>query len=282
MKPSSILDIIVIIYYVPAFVLSILVLLKHGRSRQAGWIALTLLSIFRLVGSSAGIAAEYDPSTGALTTSLILSNMGTISLLAALTGIIKRVNTTMTERALPERPLRLTQLPATVALALAIAGGVNSFSSDPSERSEGRTLTRVAIILLLVIYLAAVLLCAYCFVYKRFVLEGERRLLYVSTLSLPFVLVRLVLAFCSAFRSTDPNFSLISTTNTAVIIRALMGILMEFIVVALFIWAGLTVNPTTDRQSRRSQGQQYQLTTVQQESANMKYASQGSGPSYQV
>lgn len=250
MLPSSILDIIALVYYVPALVLSIIVLIKQGKKGIAGWISLTLICIFRIMGSSAGIAAEYKPTTASIAISLIFANIGTISLIAALMGIIKRAHTSMSSHVIPSRPLVLVSLPITAAAALAIIGGTDLSDSDLSDQQDGRTYVKIAVILLLVVYVAAAGLCAYTSFYKHKVLASERRLLLASTLSLPFVLIRLTLAFCEAFRPNDPNFNSFSATNNAVIIRALMGILMEWIVVAIFLWAGLTVKLGAVRGSR--------------------------------
>jgi hypothetical protein len=60
-------------------------------------------------------------------------------------------------------------------------------------------------------------------------------------ISLPFLLVRIIFSIIAAFTENGNTFSIISDTKRAVVIDAIMSVLMEFIVVALFLSAGLTV-----------------------------------------
>jgi hypothetical protein len=91
LTPKNDLAIVEIIYYTPAFFLSIWVTWRHGFGRQLGWIFLTTLALIRIVGSATGIAATSDPSTGLIECSVILSSVGLTPLLLAMLGMLKRV-----------------------------------------------------------------------------------------------------------------------------------------------------------------------------------------------
>jgi len=83
--------ILVLIFYVPTLFLGIWLCLLHGFGRNAGWFFLILLSVIRIVGSSALIAAESKPSVGLITTSIICSSIGLSTLLLMIYGLLKRL-----------------------------------------------------------------------------------------------------------------------------------------------------------------------------------------------
>ncbi len=92
LSSRAILDIIEIVYYATVLLLSLWVVKKHGMGRQAGWLYLAILAVVRIVGAGTGIAADSDPSTGLIETSLICYGVGLSPLCLAWLGIIKRVN----------------------------------------------------------------------------------------------------------------------------------------------------------------------------------------------
>lgn len=246
------LDVIAIVFYLPALLVALYVGLKHGFSRSAGWFQLILLALFRLTGSSLSIAAQYQQNTGVWAAALIFSGIGTVSLVGALLGLIGRVNEALKEKAFPPRFARYIQLLTIVAIVLAAVGGNYAFSSNADTRSEGYTLSKAAIILILVIYLIAGAMSVHSFIVRSLVPRSDQRLLHVCLISLPFILVRLVYAICGTFLRNSNTFGMLSTTNSAIIVRAIMGLLMEFIVVALFLWAGCTVDRSAQREAERA------------------------------
>lgn len=253
---AGILDIVILVYYTPALLLALYAALKHGFDRQAGWLNLILLGLFRLVGSSLGLAGIYSPSSGVIAASLILSSMGTVSLIGALLGLVGRVNQHMEKQTIPPRTTRFMQLAIIAAIVLAIIGGTKTTSSDPSTQNSGHDLTKAAVVILLIVFIIAASLSLYTFAMKQFVLSSEMRLLYAAVLSLPFIMVRVIYANIAAFDYTSSHFSMLSNTDSAVAIRAIMGALMEFIAVALFLWAGLTVERSVERDAERAKRHQ--------------------------
>ena len=93
MAPSrEALAIAQIVFFGPVIVAAFLVCLRHGFSRDFGWVSLLLLSAARIAGSACEIAVNTStPSVGLVTASLILNSGGLSALLLAMLGILKRV-----------------------------------------------------------------------------------------------------------------------------------------------------------------------------------------------
>jgi hypothetical protein len=133
------------------------------------------------------------------------------------------------------KSVQLLHIPALIALILAISGGTDQSSSDISEHATGRTETRAAIILFLLIYIAT------CFLWVITVgdlhkMEGSQRRIFVCVLlALPFIAVRLLYSLIADF-GHNPHFSLI---NGDIKIQIAMATLEEFVVVCLYTVLGL-------------------------------------------
>ncbi len=90
--------------------------------------------------------------------------------------------------------------------------------------------------LLVIIVLAAVTI--FTFSQMRHVMDGEKRLVWGCLASIPFLFVRIVYSIIVDFDRSSTVFSFTSTRNAAVVVQAIMSVLMEFIVVALYLAAG--------------------------------------------
>ena len=255
MQPREILDIVELCYYVIALPLSAYVTFRHGFGRSAGWIYLCILGILRIIGGAAGIYyyESSNPSTGVLETSTIAVSIGISPLLLSLMGILQRLNESMGTNGLPKNGIRAISLPIMVGLILAIVGGTKEFNSNPSTAADGLKFVKAASILWLLGFILLMLVALWTVSRHRSILNGEQRLIFAAVLSLPFILVRIIYSVLSAFDNTSSAFSIKSTSNTAVIVDAIMSALMEFIVVAMFLAAGLTVRkiPTNTVQNSR-------------------------------
>ena len=236
----AILDVVVIIYYSPTLLLAAWLLKKHGFSRQMGWLYLVLLALLRLIGGGTGIAAAQNPSEGLVETTDICWSIGISPLFLAWLGIIGRVNDGMHNYQVPKRILQLMPLPIVVGLILGIVGGTKQFDTNPSSRSEGQDFTEAAIILYLVSLIMLTVVTVFIFTRIGRVLETDRRLLFAALASIPFLFVRIIYSLIADFDHGSSIFSIISTRDAAVVVQAIMSVLMEFIVVALYITAGLT------------------------------------------
>jgi hypothetical protein len=262
LQPREDLDIIELVYYVPEFLLAIWCIKKHGLRRQLGWVYLAILGLLRIIGAAAGIAAysESTPFQDLVETSTIAFSIGISPLLLSLLGILTRLNGGAMKIQGGPRSRLATQaihLPILIGLVLGVYGGTKEFASDPATVQDGYKFVKISVILYLVGWMALCLLTFYTVSRRHEIFDDEKRLLLVSVLSLPFLFVRILYSIIAAFDNTSSAFSIRSTSNTAVVVQAIMSILMEFIVVAMFLDAGLSVRvsprdaaPTYTEQNR--------------------------------
>lgn len=234
------LNIVELVYYGLSLPFIAFVLVKHGFGRQIGWFYLAVLAILRIVGASTGLASESHPSQGLIEASVICYSIGISPLLLSLLGILKRINEGMKGHGVAQKFAMLIHLPILAGLVLGIIAGTKEFSGDASTRNTGYDMLKAAVILYIIALLALAALCFHTFTRRQWILDGEMRLLMAGLLSLPFLLVRIIYSVISAFSQGSATFSIISDRTRAVVIQAIMSVAMEFIVVAIFIAAGLT------------------------------------------
>jgi hypothetical protein len=237
------LNIVELVYYGISIPLIAFILVKQGFGRQIGWFYLAVLAILRIVGASTGLAYESNPSQGLIEASLICYSVGISPLLLSLLGILKRINEGMKGHGVAQKVEMIIHLPILVGLILGIVAGTKEFSNDAFTRSSGYDLFKAAVILYILALLALAAICFQTFFRRQWILEGEMRLLAAGIISLPFLLVRIIYSIISAFSQGSTTFSIIADRTRAVVVEAIMSVAMEFIVVALFIAAGLTVRP---------------------------------------
>lgn len=91
MRPYEDLSIAELVVYPLALIANIFVLLRHGISRQSGWIFLTTFCIIRIVGASFGVAYGKTGSISDFEWSAILGSVGIGALLASTAGLLQRV-----------------------------------------------------------------------------------------------------------------------------------------------------------------------------------------------
>ena len=137
------------------------------------------------------------------------------------------------------RVFKLLAILPIVGLILAIVGGTDQVPGNtPSTMSTGVTLVRAGIIIFLVVFVLLAVITVVTFFSIRSIPKGEAPLLYAVALSIPFLLVRLIYALLVDFDSGSTTFNNI-TGN--VIVQAFMATLEEFIVVLLYLTAGLLI-----------------------------------------
>ncbi|MCJ1250288.1 hypothetical protein MMC30_007514 [Trapelia coarctata] len=225
-----------LIFYLPALFIASFVAYKHGFGRQAGWFFLILLALARIIGSICEIASVSSPSRGVITAFVILSSVGLSPLILAMLGLLKRVQEGMANGpSVPPAVFNFLTLAPIAGLVLAIIGGTDLASTDPSNVAPGHTLTRAAIIIFLVVFIILSMITIFTFFFLRSISPGEHRILYAVALSIPFLLVRLIYSLLANFDS-GTTFSL-SAGN--VVVQAFMATIEEFVVVALYLAAGI-------------------------------------------
>ncbi|KAI0080066.1 hypothetical protein K474DRAFT_1705077 [Panus rudis PR-1116 ss-1] len=250
----GILSLVEIIIYLPVLFAGVVITLRHGFQRRAGWLFLLILAIIRIVGGSIHIAAEQSnpPNKTLFTVSLILESAGVSPLLLATLGFLS----TITDHAFPDgrlaRPLRLLGVLAIVALALTIAGGTQASNATPQNPTAGLTLRHVGGILYMALYAALVLLHGYLWAARQNIMMHRRKLLVGVSAALPFLFVRVLYSVLSAFSPTltagqaANGLSKFNSISGSWPIYLIMSIVMEYIVIIIYCLVGITTPADRD------------------------------------
>lgn len=236
---SEVLEIVEIIYFAPALPVSLYVCFRHGFSRETGWIFLSLLCAIRVAGAATAIAANRNSTTGLVTAAFVLASIGSTFLVAALSAIVNRIETGSQQSHLPARVRRYLQIIGLLAIILGSYGGSEVASSDSETQSSGYTYVKVAILLILVQYLASIFILSCSARHIRAVKDSDRKLFFAACAASPLVLIRIIYSTCVAFEPTSTTFSLRSTTVTAVAVRAILAVAMEIVAATVLLLGGM-------------------------------------------
>ncbi|KAH8120501.1 hypothetical protein DFH11DRAFT_1560345 [Phellopilus nigrolimitatus] len=226
------ISVAIIIVYAVVFVLSLILTFRHGFSKQAGWVHLLLFSIFRIVGGILHVAAEktVPPKTGLYIGAFALESAGLA-------------------------PLLLTTLSF-----LGVAAGTAT------------TLRRVGVIILLASFIILGFFDLLFWQAKGQLMKYQKTLLNGISCGMPFLAVRVVYSVLSSFSGSSTfSASGISSTSSSSLAKfnsisgswelfLVMSTLMEFVVVAIYIFFGLRL-PI-------SKGAEYQGTDTESPSVN--------------
>ncbi|KAG4439019.1 hypothetical protein IFR05_005483 [Cadophora sp. M221] len=250
--------------YVPIFILTLIVVFRHGFKKQLGWIYLAIFCVVRIAGAGFKIDESKHPNKTNTEWSGILQSIGLSPLLMASLGLLKRVtdevsnhvrsqtNSYSSNRGISgliakratansrrSRIIQVMQLPTMIALILCVVGGTDEGDSSPSEIKTGKKYTKIGIIIFLFVYL---LLSSLVIITMKDVgnaMKGEKRIYFAVLCALPFIAVRLLWSVLSAF-SHSRDFSL--TNSGKPLIQLFMAVVEEFVVVCLYTLAGLTAH----------------------------------------
>lgn len=230
MHAVEIIDIVELIFFAPALPVAVLICLKHGFRRDAGWFLLLILSLIRIIGSCCGIASYHESNnTTLIEVSLIMASIGSATLVAAFTGITNRIADGSSGSPFRGQLRRGLQLLGLAAVVLGIVGG-----TQMSETNMSNSYRKAAVVLILVQFLATCVVLASCTIHFRQILDVDRKLYFCIVLAVPFLLVRVVYSIVSAFDANSPSFSMLSTTLTAAVLRGVLDVAMEIITFSLF------------------------------------------------
>ena len=79
--------------YIPTFILTIIVVFRHGFQKQLGWIYLAIFCIVRVSGAGFKIESTHHPTSKTdAEWSAILQSVGLSPLLMASLGLLKRMS----------------------------------------------------------------------------------------------------------------------------------------------------------------------------------------------
>ncbi|KAI9892600.1 MAG: hypothetical protein M1814_001293 [Vezdaea aestivalis] len=222
-----------LVFYIPALFISIYVSIRHGFGRARGWLFLIILSVLRISGGGVTIALSMHYNRTLYGWAAALSSVGLSALLLAQHGILSRCFEVMPpNKALSSRIVRLLVLLPLVGLILSIVGATK-FSTD---LAESHTLLKAASVIYLVVWLIQATLCAFLIIFLRYIPHGEHILVYAVTAAVPFLFIRCLYSILSTFVTSTNIFGLF---DGRVDILAGMAIAMEFIIVTVFLGAGI-------------------------------------------
>ncbi|KLO19997.1 hypothetical protein SCHPADRAFT_816698 [Schizopora paradoxa] len=240
-----------IVFYVPILVCALLLTLRHGFGRQAGWIFLFTFSIVRIVGGAIHIAAEEvtPPKTGLFIAAFAIESAGVAPLLLCTSSWLQtRVNHPL----FYPHVFRLVRIVLVVAFALAIVGATNATSSNANDRTTGATLRKVGGIIILACFIFMAFVHVLLWTYKSRLYTRHRTLLLGISTALPFLLVRCIYSVLSAFSPVSSfgpvtssslpaqhnSLSKFNSFSGSWQIFLVMSLVMEYAVVLIYLTVG--------------------------------------------
>ncbi|KAG9238438.1 hypothetical protein BJ875DRAFT_367896 [Amylocarpus encephaloides] len=244
-----------IVAYTPCLLIAILLCIRHGFRRSAGFYFLIIFSLARILGGSMQLATISSPTSISLQTgSAILTGIGFSPLLLATLGLLSRLLDSInksTKTLVTPLHMKLVETVITIALILGIAGGIEAGNnvSKPPYLFVPAKLTKVSIAIFIVCYAATVLAIIVTMFSLSAAEAGERRLFYSIAFALPFLAVRLVYSCLSTFTHAK-QFSLLTGNATILLCVALIE---EFIVTVNYEIVGLTLKKAATAPQGRQQ-----------------------------
>lgn len=234
--------------YVPCLIMAIILTIRHGFSKSAGWYFLVVFCLARIIGPAMQIASTSNPtSTALLTGSSILQNIGLSPLFLATLGLLSRLLTSINrthKTLISTGALKFIELLLLVALILGIVGGINA--SGDVVKNHGvyvvPTISKVGSALFILCYVAIVastILISFAVSHAE---AGEKRILTAVAISLPFLLVRLIYSVISTFTHSK-SFNLLSGS---VVVLVCVALIEEFIIVLVYEGFGLTLHKVAE------------------------------------
>jgi hypothetical protein len=253
--------------YVPIFILTLIIVFRHGFKRQSGWIYLAIFCLVRLAGAAFKIKSASNPTSRTdITWAGILQSVGLSPLLLASLGLLKRVTDLVSHRE-PSDPeqgpnvagkggligriiskrataasrrskiIQLAQIPIVLGLVLCIIGGTDAASKNASDMHKGPTYTKVGVVIFLAAYFLLIALLATTIRDVGEAPRGENRLYWVIVAAIPLLGVRLVYSLVAVF-SHDKKFAIEGGDPW---INFGMAVVEEFLIVCMYTTSGLTL-----------------------------------------
>ncbi|KAM5533770.1 hypothetical protein V8D89_012545 [Ganoderma adspersum] len=290
--------IVEIILYIPILFLSIVLVVRHGATRKAGWIFFAILSIARIVGGSTHALWEQHPSNATLQTIFtIMESIGLSPLLMATLGFLSTVGqyTLEDHPVMSIRTSGVLHLIGTIAVILSVVGGTDiSSAKNESDLSSAATHRRIGAALFVVLYAAVVAITVFCWGKRAQVLTYRRKLLLAIAASLPFIFVRIVFTVLSSFAplpfafdadghmvpetSDSPLKHFLSTSGNWAI-YLFMSVAAEYVVVLIYTFAGLRLPLKQDVMDYQNAGKHIGMVS-QEGFAHNEYNARPYNPAY--
>ncbi|EGX90813.1 hypothetical protein CCM_07233 [Cordyceps militaris CM01] len=188
-----------IVLYTFFLVGAVILCLKHGFLKSAGWRYLLALALVRIVGSALRLATISAPTDENLYIGwLVLTGLGLGPLILMLLGLLSRTFESMRRNGHDiVKPIfhRAVQTLMLVAMILLIVGGFSAtftIGAGGAPQVSYAVTSRVGSGLMIVVFVLLCLETLLAVVNQGYVAQGEHRVVFAVIACLPFVLVRLV------------------------------------------------------------------------------------------
>ncbi|KAI6133378.1 hypothetical protein EDD16DRAFT_1890941 [Pisolithus croceorrhizus] len=252
---QGILAAVTLAIYFPIFFFAARIAFRYGVG-QKGWIILTIFTLIRIIGGALLVAAEEvrPVVTGLYIGGYALEASGLSPLLMSTLALLQQTTQTPDGQLRYGRAFRLLHLLGVAALVLTIVGISESGSS-------ATTMRRAGVILFAVLYVIIVLGAVVQWASRQQVMKYRKQLLIAISVALPFLAVRTLYSILSTFSSSTfitTDSTTTSTSNGALAkfnmftgewqIFLAMDLLMEYICVLVYIFAGSTLKLDQDYQ----------------------------------
>ncbi|OAA59147.1 hypothetical protein SPI_06349 [Niveomyces insectorum RCEF 264] len=232
-----------LILYIPIVPLAIFLAWRNrsGKPRMA-WFSLSPFGLMRFAGGIITILYQNSPSTGLFIADLVLLNVGTIPLIvvdAGCTGTMCFKDAPFAARV--QKALRVAFIAAASLLSAGAAvSGTSSRGLTRSLTLAGYAVFSATLVALMVAQLLLLLLTE-----RPQMDRGSRKILYSALAASPFLVVRNVYGLLEVGFELDADSVWNPVTGSARKF-AVMALLMEYIAVMPFLYAGFSVHPARD------------------------------------
>ncbi|KAI6159511.1 hypothetical protein EDD17DRAFT_1838153 [Pisolithus thermaeus] len=264
---QGILAAVTLAIYFPIFFFSARIAFRYGVG-QKGWIILVIFTLIRIIGGALLVAAEEvrPVVTGLYIGGYALEASGLSPLLMSTLALLQQTTQTPDGQLKYGGAFRLLHLLGMAALVLTIVG------ISQSSSSSATTMRRAGVILFAVLYIIIVLGALVQWASRQQVMKYRKQtapvdplllkqLLIAISVALPFLAVRTLYSVLSTFSSSTfitTDSTTTSTSNGALAkfnmftgewqIFLAMDLLMEYICVLVYIFAGSTLKLDQDYQ----------------------------------
>ncbi|CAF9912386.1 hypothetical protein IMSHALPRED_000302 [Imshaugia aleurites] len=245
-------SILLLIFYLPALSIAILLTVRHGLKRSAGWRFMIIFALARILCACFSLATINQPNNVSLYigyTVLIGVAISPLELVAF--GLLSRITESINkshQTFINQWHIQLAELLNTVGIILSIIGGVDSGTNySKTGRYVPQTLTKVGLGLFIASFVAILAFTAILFMTISHAEPGERRILLAVAVSLPLLLVRLIYSAIYTF-GDHMRFSALTGSVT---ILLCMALLEEIAIVVIYEGVGLTLRKVEKPQNAK-------------------------------
>ena len=232
-----------LVFYVPAFLVALMLTIRHGFGLSSGWRLLLTFTLVRLLSASFQIATiSYPTNTSLYIGAFVLLSVAISPLELTAVGLLYRVieNINKTKHTfVTTKHLRALAFVVIVGLVLIIIGGVNA-GNDYSRTGvyTPQSTSKAGIGLWIACFGVIVNVTVATSFNISHAERSEKRILLAVALSLPLMLIRIVYSAITLFAYT----STFNPETGSVTTLLCMALLEEAAIVCIYEGVGITLN----------------------------------------